>query len=41
LGITSAGALRLVMVIGTLWRMQTSMSYSSRSFDLWQIWFTA
>jgi len=38
---TSVGALKLVMVIGTLCRMQTSTSCARRSFDLCTIWFTA
>src|SRR5688572_21050911 len=38
---TSFGARRLVIVIGTLCRMQVSRSCSSRSFDLCTIWFTA
>ena len=38
---TSSGARRLVMMIGTWWRMHTSRSWSRRSLDWWMIWLTA
>src|SRR5947209_646872 len=40
-GVISVGAERLVMIIGTRYRAQRSMSWLRRSFDLWMIWLTA